>query len=748
METGATSIEHILAHELSVNRQQVWAAIKLLDSGATVPFIARYRKEATGGLTDTHLRMLSDRLEYLRDLEKRRIDIFQSIEEQGKMTESLKNAIQNCCTKSELEDLYLPFRQKKGSKAETAKAMGLEPLAEALLRDPGLDPQTTARAFVNPDKAVPDTATALAGAREILMERFADDGELLATLRQKFWTSVYIHSTPAKTSKRPEGAENFIDYFNFREMISKIPSHRVLAILRGRRENILQISFLTEGYADYSDSREEKDAEYLELIFRRFNITNRRRPADAWLVETVKTCWKYKIRLRIEIDMLTRLRESAEEEAIRVFSENLKNLLLAAPAGPRITLGLDPGFRTGVKMAAVDKTGHVLEIAVIYPHPPQDEWGQSIETLKNLIKKHVVELVAIGNGTASRQTDKLVSEVLRQIPELKTQKIVVSEAGASVYSASELASVELPGMDVSFRGAVSIARRLQDPLAELVKIDPKSIGVGQYQHDVNQARLAKMLRSVVEDCVNAVGVDANTASVSLLSYVSGLTKRVAENVVARRAAEGLFKNRLEFLKIPDFGPRTYEQAAGFLRVIGGDNPLDGSAVHPESYPVVQRILESSGKSIKDVMGNTRFLSSLKPQQFVDETFGEPTVLDILVELDKPGRDPRPEFKTVAYREDITEIEDLKPGMTLNGTVTNVANFGAFVDIGVHTDGLVHVSELADEFVRDPHEVIKTGQTVRVRVLEVDLARKRIALSLRPQRQHRKNLIESKTVSGG
>ncbi len=739
--TPALPIERLIAQELSVTREQVWSAMKLLDSGATVPFIARYRKEATGGLSDTHLRLLADRLDYLRELEKRRIEITQSLEDQGKLTDSLKASLAKADTKAALEDIYLPFRPKKNSKAQAARDMGLEPLADKLLNDPTLDPMTAAQEYVNPDKAVADALSALLGAREILMDRFADQTELFLQLRDKFWKDGWILSRVVEKSASSvaqppvslEEAAKFTDYFNFRQKIAEIPSHRMLALLRGRKENILSISLHTDGLYDYSSDRKEEDTESIQAIMKRFNIQLRRRPADAWLFETARQAWKYKIRIRLEIDLLNKLREKSDEEAIRVFAENLRNLLLASPAGPRITLGLDPGFRTGVKVAVVDKTGKVLQAGAVFPHAPQEAWAASLKTLSEWIQKYGVELIAIGNGTASRETDKLASELIKLNPALKMNKVIVSEAGASVYSASELASQELAGMDVSYRGAVSIARRLQDPLAELVKIDPKAIGVGQYQHDVNQSRLAKMLRAVVEDCVNAVGVDVNTASPSLLSYVSGLTGRTAENLIQHRNQHGQFRNRLEFLKIPDFGPRTFEQAAGFLRIADGDNPLDRSSVHPEAYPVVEKILNSFEKKMEELLGNNLLIGSIDPQQYADDKFGVPTVQDILQELEKPGRDPRPEFKTATLREDVMNLEDLKPGMMLEGTVTNVANFGAFVDIGVHQDGLIHISELSNEFVQDPHTVIKTGQVVRVRVLEIDSQRKRISLSLKKQR---------------
>ena len=730
LDTPSTSIEHILANELSVTSRQVWAAIKLLDGGATVPFIARYRKEATGGLTDTHLRMLSDRLEYLRELESRRVEVLHSIEEQGKLSENLKVLIQKAATKAELEDLYLPFRPKKQSKAQSARDRGLEPLAESLLKNPSLFPEVEALKFLSPDKDVPDIASALSGAKDILAERFSENSVLLGALRNKFWNEGWMVSKKKEIKIQNPEAEKFSDYFGFREAIRSIPSHRVLALLRGRKENILDVTLVTDGYAEFSSDKAGTDAEYIHAVAQHFQVESQKRPSDAWLMAAVIYAWKYKIRIHLEIDLFLKLREKAEEEAIRVFAENLRSLLLAAPAGSRVTMGLDPGFRTGVKVAVVGTAGQVLETAVIYPHPPEERRMDAIKILTGFIKKYQVELVAIGNGTASRETDAFVSDFAKRDPELHFSKVIVSEAGASVYSASALASEELPAMDVSLRGAVSIARRLQDPLAELVKIDPKSIGVGQYQHDVSQFRLGKMLHHVVEDCVNAVGVDVNTASAALLSYVSGLSKRAAENLVQRRNTQGLFKSRLQFLTIPDFGSKTFEQAAGFLRIHGGENPLDISAVHPESYPVVEKILSRTSKSMDELLGNHAILSSLKPEEFMDETVGAPTVRDILLELEKPGRDPRPEFRTAAFREDVTRLEDLKPGMTLEGTVTNVANFGVFVDIGVHQDGLIHISELSDQFVRDPQEVVKTGQVVRVRVLEIDRDRKRISLSMK------------------
>lgn len=732
IEAGSLPIEKQLAAELKLTPAQIWSAIKLLDGGATVPFIARYRKEATGGMTDTHLRLLSERLEYIRDLEERRTHVLQTIQDQGKLTPDLKAQIQAAVTKTALEDLYLPFKPKKNSKAQAARDSGLEPLADELLTD-APDPQTAARRFVNSAKNVADAAAALAGARDILVERFAEDAELVGTLRDSFKASglmIVRRKEKLDPALKPEDVAKFMDYFDYKEPLAKIPPHRVLAVLRGRQEKVLDAELCPDQMALYSGNPAAAEEACAQTVMRRFGIGLSRRPGEGWLIETARFAWKFKIRMRIELDLWTQLRENAEAEAIRVFADNLRSLLLAAPAGPRITLGLDPGFRTGVKLAVVDRTGKVLQTGAIFPHPPQDEWGMSVKALAAICQKYGVELIAIGNGTASRETDRLVTECLKAHPALKVQKLIVSEAGASVYSASELASLELPGMDVSLRGAVSIARRLQDPLAELVKIDPKSIGVGQYQHDVNQARLAKSLGAVVEDCVNAVGVDVNTASPALLSFVSGLSQRAAKSLVEHRNKSGAFTDRRDLLKVPDFGPKAFEQAAGFLRIRGGSNPIDASGVHPESYPVVQKILEKAGKPVSELIGNARALGELRAEDFTDEKFGLPTVRDILAELEKPGRDPRPEFKTAALRDDVTRIEDLKPGMTLEGTVTNVANFGCFVDIGVHQDGLVHVSELANFFVKDPREVVRAGQIVKVRVLDIDAARKRISLSMK------------------
>ncbi|MCL7420114.1 MAG: RNA-binding transcriptional accessory protein [Methylobacter sp.] len=711
-----------IAEELSVNSRQVSAAVSLLDEGATVPFIARYRKEATGGLDDGQLRLLEERLTYLRELNERRKTILDSIGSQGKLTPELEKAIREADTKTLLEDLYLPYKPKRRTKAQIAREAGLEPLADALLDDRGLIPEQIAAGYIDADKGVPDSAAALEGARQIIMERISEDAELLAELRERTWQKGILHATVVKDKERE--AAKFQDYFDYQEAISKIPSHRALALFRGRNEDLLNLA-LKPG----AEEKEEHDL-CAQLVARHLQITDVSKPADAWLAETARLAWKIKLFTRIDLDLKLRLREAAELEAIRVFASNLRDLLLAAPAGPKATMGLDPGIRTGVKVAVVDPTGKLLATDTIYPHAPRNQWDASIDTLARLIARHNVDLVSIGNGTGSRETDQLVADVIKRHSELKFTKLTVSEAGASVYSASELAAREFPELDVSLRGAVSIARRLQDPLAELVKIEPKSIGVGQYQHDVNQVQLARSLDAVVEDCVNAVGVDVNTASVALLKQVSGLSASVSENIVAFRNEHGPFKNRAQLKKVPRLGDKAYEQAAGFLRVMNGDNPLDASAVHPEAYPVVEAIIENTGKSIRDLIGQSSFLRTLNPANYTDEHFGLPTVTDILQELEKPGRDPRPEFKSVQFKEGVEKITDLKPGMTLDGVVTNVANFGAFVDIGVHQDGLVHISHLSDTFVKDPREVVKTGDLVKVKVLEVDVERKRISLTMK------------------
>jgi uncharacterized protein len=714
-------INQRIAAELGVGVGQVAAAVALLDEGATVPFIARYRKEKTGGLDDTQLRKLEERLGYLRELEDRRATILRSIEEQGKLTPELARAINAAETKVELEDLYAPYKPKRRTKAQIAREAGLEPLADALLQNPALVPEVEAEKFVAPDKGIPDAKAALDGARHILIERIGEDAKLVGSLREWLWDEGVLRSTVRK-GKEKDGAK-FADYFDHSERIKDMPSHRALAIFRGRNEDILDVDL---------DFPHEPDKPHpAELKIRAaFGIADRGRPADRWLLETVRLAWKVKLSISLSVDLLMRLKERADREAIAIFSKNLKDLLLAAPAGPRVTMGLDPGYRTGVKVAVVDQTGKLLETATIYPHEPQRDWQGALATLAALCMKHKVELISIGNGTASRETDRLVAELITKMPQLKLTKVMVSEAGASVYSASELAAQEFPDLDVSLRGAVSIARRLQDPLAELVKIEPKSIGVGQYQHDVDQTGLARSLDAVVEDCVNSVGVDVNTASVPLLARVSGLNRALASNIVAYRNENGPFPSRTALKKVPRLGPKAFEQAAGFLRIMNGENPLDASAVHPEAYPVVEKIAAATKRPLKSLIGDRALLKSLNPADFADETFGIPTVTDILAELEKPGRDPRPEFKTASFQEGVEKIEDLKPGMQLEGVVTNVAAFGAFVDIGVHQDGLVHISELSDRFVKDPREVVKAGDVVKVRVKEVDVERKRISLTMK------------------
>jgi len=730
------SIEQRLASELSARPAQVAAAVALLDEGATVPFIARYRKEATGGLDDIQLRLLEERLRYLRELEERRAAIVASIIEQNKMTPELLQAISLAEDKTRLEDLYLPYKQKRRTKAQIAIEAGLAPLADGLLSDPSQSPEQVAaqylrEAFTNADgvnnPGVVDVKAALDGARQILMERFAEDAELLQSLREYVQDHGVVESKVIE-GKQEEG-EKFADYFDYSETLSTVPSHRALALMRGRREGILDVVLRL-------DSEQEKpkwDAPHNPCesrIAARFGIKGAGRPADKWLLDTARWTWRVKSFMYIETELMGLLREKAESDAIHVFARNLKDLLLAAPAGPRATMGLDPGLRTGVKVAVVDATGKVVDTSTIYPHAPRNDWDGSLHTLAKLAAKHNVSLISIGNGTASRETDKLAQDLIKQQPELKLTKIVVSEAGASVYSASEFASRELPDLDVSIRGAVSIARRLQDPLAELVKIDPKSIGVGQYQHDVSQTQLARQLDAVVEDCVNAVGVDVNTASAPLLARVSGLSNTVAQSIVNYRDQQGAFASRAALKKVPRLGDKTFEQAAGFLRVMNGDNPLDASAVHPESYPLVEKILADIKQDIKTVIGDSTLVKRLNPAKYADEKFGVPTVSDILKELEKPGRDPRPEFTTATFKEGVEEISDLRPDMILEGVVTNVAAFGAFVDIGVHQDGLVHISALSNTFVKDPHTVVKAGQVVKVKVLEVDAKRKRIALTMR------------------
>lgn len=719
------AIETRIAKTVGARVDQVRAAVTLLDEGATVPFIARYRKEATGGLDDTQLRDLQEQLIYQRELEERRAAILTALSESGKLTEELERDIWGADTKQRLEDLYLPYKPKRRTRAQIAREAGLEPLAKLLWEDPLRDPETEAEAFVNADKGVADVRAALDGARDILAEIFYENADMLEELREFLWKKAYLVSKVVPEKETDPAAAKYSDYFDYDEPIETVPSHRALAVFRGRQEGLLTVKVLLT---------EEEEALPVhpcqELIARAHGIKNLGRPADVWLASVVRWCWRVKCLASVEGDLLTRLRERAETEAISVFGTNLKDLLLAAPAGHKGVIGLDPGIRTGVKVAVISDTGAVLDTTVIYPHEPRRDWEGSIQTLAQLARKYGSKLISIGNGTASRETDKLAGDLIARHPELGLTKIVVSEAGASVYSASAAAAAELPDLDVSYRGAVSIARRLQDPLAELVKIDPKAIGVGQYQHDVNQLELARKLDAVVEDCVNAVGVDVNTASAALLVRVAGLSSLQAKSIVSWREKNGAFAARKALLDVPRLGPKTFEQAAGFLRIPDAADPLDASGVHPEAYPVVQRIVEKTGLFVNKLIGNHEVLSRLKASDYTDEQFGVPTVTDILKELEKPGRDPRPEFKTAKFQEGVHEIKDLVPGMMLEGVVSNVAAFGAFVDIGVHQDGLVHVSELSDRFVRDPREVVKVGDIVRVRVLDVDVARKRISLSMR------------------
>ncbi|NMY42084.1 RNA-binding transcriptional accessory protein [Pseudomonas sp. WS 5013] len=716
------SINKRIAAELGVLPQQVAAAVALLDEGSTVPFIARYRKEVTGSLDDTQLRHLEERLRYLRELDERRAAILASIEEQGKLTPELTREINEADTKTRLEDLYLPYKQKRRTKGQIALEAGLGELADGLFNDPTLNPETEAARFVDAEKGFADVKAVLEGAKYILMERFAEDASLLDKLRS-FLKHEATLSARVVAGKETEGAK-FSDYFEHDEPLKNVPSHRALAIFRGRNEGILGASLKVGDEAPGTMHPCEL------MIAERFGIEQRGRAADKWLGEVVRWTWKVKLYTHLETDLLGELREKAEDEAITVFARNLHDLLLAAPAGPRATLALDPGLRTGCKVAVVDATGKVLETTTVYPHAPRNDWDGTLAILAKLCAKHAVDLISIGNGTASRETDKLAADLIKKLPALKLTKVMVSEAGASVYSASELAAREFPDMDVSLRGAVSIARRLQDPLAELVKIDPKSIGVGQYQHDVSQLKLARSLDAVVEDCVNAVGVDVNTASAALLARISGLNSTLAQNIVSHRDQNGAFKSRSELKKVPRLGDKTFEQAAGFLRVMNGDNPLDASAVHPETYPLVQRIAQDTGRDVRSLLGDSSFLRSLDPKRFTDESFGLPTVTDILKELDKPGRDPRPEFKTAEFQDGVESLKDLQPGMILEGVVTNVTNFGAFVDIGVHQDGLVHISALSEKFVKDPYEVVKAGDIVKVKVMEVDIPRNRVGLSMR------------------
>ncbi|EGK10934.1 Tex family protein [Kingella kingae] len=708
------NINQIIATELGAQENQISAAIELLDEGATVPFIARYRKEATGGLDDTQLRTLAERLQYLRELLDRKATVLKSIEEQGKLTPELQAAIDQCDNKTALEDLYLPYKPKRRTKAQIARENGLQDLADAIFRQPENDPETLAAPFIN--EQVPDIKAALDGARAILIEQFAEDAELIGALREKLWNEAQVHAQVI--AGKEESGEKFKDYFDYREPIRAMPSHRALAVLRGRNEEILTVSLKYQ--PDETPITEQSD--YEKIIVNHFQIANE----NKWLRDTVRLTWKAKIFLSLELEAFSKLKELADTDAITVFAKNLKDLLLAAPAGRLPTLGLDPGYRNGVKCAVVDDTGKLVDTVIVYLH----QENKMLSDLTRLIKQHNVKLIAIGNGTASRETDKIAGEIVKMLPENGLHKIVVSEAGASIYSASELAAAEFPDLDVSLRGAVSIARRLQDPLAELVKIDPKSIGVGQYQHDVNQSQLAKSLDAVVEDCVNAVGVDVNTASAPLLARISGLNQTLAKNIVAYRDENGAFKSRKALMKVPRLGAKTFEQAAGFLRINGGTEPLDASAVHPEAYSVVEKMLAQQGISAAELIGNREKVSQIKATDFIDERFGLPTIMDILAELEKPARDPRGEFKMASFTEGVNEISDLEVGMILEGVVSNVANFGAFVDIGVHQDGLVHISMLSNKFVADPRDVVKAGDVVKVKVLEVDAARKRIALTMR------------------
>ncbi|MBT8226354.1 MAG: RNA-binding transcriptional accessory protein, partial [Dactylosporangium sp.] len=714
-----------IADELGVREGQVTAAVELLDGGSTVPFIARYRKEVTGTLDDTQLRTLEERLRYLRELEERRTAVLESIRNQGKLDDTLAAQILAAETKARLEDIYLPYKPKRRTKAQIAREAGLEPLADLLLGDPRQEPQAAAAAFIDADRGVADATAALDGARAILVERFAEDADLIGELRERMWTGGRAVAR-VREGKETSGAK-FSDYFDFAEPLTQLPSHRVLALFRGEKEDILDLTLDPEP-ADTAAPIGPSD--YERRIATRFAIRDQGRPADRWLLDTVRWAWRTRVLVHLGIDLRLRLWQAAEDEAARVFAANLRDLLLAAPAGTRATMGLDPGYRTGVKVAVVDATGQVVATDTIYPHEPARRWDESIAKMERLARTHQVELIAIGNGTASRETDRLAGDLIKRHPELPLTKVVVSEAGASVYSASAFGAQELPDMDVSLRGAVSIARRLQDPLAELVKIDPKSIGVGQYQHDLAEGKLSRSLDAVVEDCVNGVGVDVNTASTPLLARVSGISASLAENIVTHRNTNGPFRSRSGLKGVPRLGPKAFEQCAGFLRIANGDDPLDASSVHPETYPVVRQILAAAKTDIRALIGNTSVLHKLSPTTFVTETFGLPTVTDILKELEKPGRDPRPAFRTAAFAEGIEKISDLVPGMVLEGTVTNVAAFGAFVDIGVHQDGLVHVSAMSHTFVKDPRDVAKPGDIVRVKVLDIDIPRKRISLTLR------------------
>lgn len=722
----AQRITSRIAEDINASIAQVNAAITLLDEGATVPFIARYRKEATMGLDDTQLRNLEERLSYLRDMEDRRATIIKSIEEQGKLSDALKLSLMEADTKTRLEDLYAPYKPKRRTKAQIAREAGIEPLLDAILADPTISPEMAAKDYLNEAAGFVDESSVLEGARNIFLERVAEQADLVGKLRDFVWNNAQLTSTLIDGQETT--GEKFKDYFAYTEELKKVPSHRVLALFRGRSEGVLRLKFFIKGQDDVEKFTDMGICD--SMVANHFNLSANGRAADSWLLESARWGWRVKVSMQLETELYMRLRDSAEEEAIRVFGDNLRDLLLAAPAGTRATMGLDPGLRTGVKVVVLDETGKHLQHTTIYPHVPKRQWDQSIEILAKLCERHKVELISIGNGTASRETDKLAKDLIQRYPKLRLTSIVVSEAGASVYSASELASKEFPDLDVSIRGAVSIARRLQDPLAELVKIDPKAIGVGQYQHDVNQFQLARKLDAIIEDCVNAVGVEINTASVPLLTKVSGLSDTMANNIVAYREQHGAFKNRQQLLNVPRLGAKAFEQAAGFLRIQNGDNPLDASAVHPEAYPVVENIVKKNNRTITDVIGDSKFLKTLAANDYTDANFGEFTVRDIISELDKPGRDPRPEFKTAVFKDGVETIKDLKLEMILEGVITNVTNFGAFVDIGVHQDGLVHISAITDKFIKDPREVIKTGEVVKVKVMQIDVARNRIGLSMR------------------
>ncbi len=724
--TTAQRITSRIAEDISASIDQVDAAITLLDEGATVPFIARYRKEVTRGLDDTQLRTLEERLAYLRDMEDRRVAIIKSIDEQGKLDDDLKNLLLEADTKTRLEDLYAPYKPKRRTKAQIAREAGIEPLLDALLENPEQVPLDVAKEYVDEEAGFADEAAVLEGARNIFLERVSEQADLVGKLREYVWQHAQLVST--LVDGQEDKGSKFKDYFAYTEALNKIPSHRVLALFRGRSEAVLRLKLVIAGQDDLEKFTDMGICD--SMVANYFELSDKGRAADKWLLESARWGWRVKVSTQLETELYMKLHNSAEEVAISVFGDNLRDLLLAAPAGTRATMGLDPGLRTGVKVVVLDETGKHLEHATIYPHVPKKQWDQSIEILARLCQKHKVDLISIGNGTASRETDKLAKELIRRFPELRLTSIVVSEAGASVYSASELAAKEFPDLDVSIRGAVSIARRLQDPLAELVKIEPKAIGVGQYQHDLNQYALARKLDAIIEDCVNAVGVEINTASAPLLTKVSGLSETMANNIVAYREQHGAFKNRKQLLNVPRLGAKAFEQAAGFLRIQNGDNPLDASAVHPEAYPVVENIIKQNNKTISEIIGDSKFLGKLAANDYIDDNFGEFTVRDIISELDKPGRDPRPEFKTAEFKEGVETVKDLKPEMILEGVITNITNFGAFVDIGVHQDGLVHISAITDKYIKDPREVVKTGEVVKVKVMEVDIARNRIALSMR------------------